>query len=77
MIDIRPIEFCFKIQVKKNVIDHSIHLSQCKYLTYICKHFGMMDYEPSDIPLPTRQKPTKEMGPKNMWNKLDEDYAIC
>lgn len=37
----------------------------------------MMDYEPSDTPLPTRQKPTKEMGPKDMWNKLDEDYAIC
>jgi hypothetical protein len=53
MIDISPIEFCFKIQVMKNVMDHSIHLSQEKYLTYIFIHFGMMDYKPSHIPLPT------------------------
>lgn len=28
MIYTSPIEFCLKIQVRNNVIDHSIHLSQ-------------------------------------------------
>jgi hypothetical protein len=66
MIDINPIKFCFKIQVRKNVMDHSIHFSQEKYLTYIFKHFGMMDYKLNHTPLPTGQTLTKEMGPKDI-----------
>jgi hypothetical protein len=37
MIDIGPIEFCFWIRVSSNITDHSIHLSQEKYLTFILK----------------------------------------
>jgi hypothetical protein len=66
MIHTNPTKFCLKIQVSNNVIDHSIHFSPEKYLTYILKHFGMMDYKPSDIPLSIGQKFTKEMGPKDI-----------
>jgi hypothetical protein len=66
MIDINPIKFCFKIQVRNNVMDHSIYFSQETYLTYIFKHFGMMDYKPNHTPLPTGQTLTKEMGPKDI-----------
>ncbi len=48
----------------RNVTNHSIHLSQNKYLTYIFKCFGMMDCKLVDTPLPIGQKITKEMGPK-------------
>jgi len=66
MTNTSPIEFCLGIQVMKNVTNHSIHLSQEKYLTYIFKCFGMMDCKLVNIPLPTRQKLTKEMESKDI-----------
>jgi hypothetical protein len=50
----------------RNVTNHSIQLSQNKYLTYIFKRFEMMDCKLVDTPLPIGQKLTKEMGPKDI-----------
>jgi hypothetical protein len=67
MINIGPIEVCFQIQVNRSVINHSIHLSQDKYLTYILKHFGMQNYKLVITLLPIGQKLTKDMGPKDIF----------
>ncbi len=66
MIDIWPHWTLFRNLIMNNVTNHSIHLSLEKYFTYILKCFGIMDYKPDDIPLPTRQKFTKKMGPKDL-----------
>jgi hypothetical protein len=66
----------------RNVTNHSIHLSQDKYLTYIFKRFGMMDCKFVDTHLPIGQKLTKEMGPKdihevNLMNILPYVKVVC
>jgi hypothetical protein len=66
MINISPNEVCFQIQVNRNVINHSIHLSQDKYLTYILKHFEMLNCKHVSTLLPIGQKLTKDMGPKDI-----------
>jgi len=63
MINIGPIEVCFQIQVNRNVVNHSIHLSQDKYLTYILKHFGMLNCKLIVILLPIGQ------NSQNIWDQ--------
>jgi hypothetical protein len=67
MITIGPIEVYFQIQVNRNVINHFIHLSQNKYLTYIFKHFGMLNCKLFITLFPIGQKLTKDMGPKDIF----------
>jgi hypothetical protein len=39
----------FVLGLSRNILDHSIHLSRDKYLTYIFKHFGMLDCKHVDL----------------------------
>ncbi len=66
MTNINFIKFCFKIQVNKNITNHSLRLSQKQYLAYVLKHFGMLNCKLVDASLPTRKKLIKKMGPKDI-----------
>lgn len=66
MTNINFIKFCFKIQVSKNITNHSLRLSQKQYLAYVLKHFGMLNCKLVDASLPTKKKFIKKMGPKDI-----------
>jgi hypothetical protein len=69
--------YCLWIQVHKNRTNKTIHVNQEKYILEMLQQFGMENYKPSLMPMPTRMKSTFNMSSPfdiSSWHEFDPLY---